>query len=73
MKKTTLGCFLFLAGMLSTALLLSGSMSSDLTINGQISFWKTLSAYGLIPAFYLFMIIAAVGLVMAIIGLIDKK
>lgn len=34
MKKTTLGCFLFLAGMLSTALLLSGSMSSDLTING---------------------------------------
>ena len=73
MKKTILGCFLFLAGMLSTALLLSGSMSSELTINGQFLFWKTLSAYGLIPAFYFFVIVAAIGGIVAIIGLIDKK
>ena len=73
MKKTILGSFMFLAGVISTALLLAGSMSQDWTIDAQHSFWWNLSQYGLTSAFYVFVSIAAVGLIMAVIGLIEKK
>lgn len=52
---------------------MAGSMSQDLMIDGQYSFWWNLSQYGLTSAFYVFVAIAAVGLVIAVIGLAEKK
>lgn len=37
MKKIVLGSMMFLAGVLSTAIILAGSMANDWTINGQHS------------------------------------
>lgn len=73
MKKTILGSFMVLAGVISTALLMAGSMSQDWMIDGRYSFWWNLSQYGLTSAFYVFAAIAVVGLAIAVIGLIEKK
>lgn len=43
------------------------------THNGEFaSAWWLLSKYGLVPVFYLFVAIAVVGLILAIIGLLEK-
>lgn len=73
MKKVLLGSIMFLAGVLSTALLLAGSMSNEWTVNGQISSFWNLSQYGLMPVLYIFICIAVIGIVIAVIGLFENK
>jgi len=73
MKKLVLGSMMFLAGVLSTAIILAGSMANDWTINGQHSAFWNISRYGLMPAIYIFLGIAVVGLILACWGLLDKK
>ena len=54
MKKVIFGSALFLAGLLSMAILLAGSMANDWTVNGRFSSFWNLSQYGLMPAFSIF-------------------
>jgi len=72
MKKVILGSFLFLTGFLSIAVLLAGSMSNDWTIDGQHSTLWNLAQYGLTPALFMFAIIAIIGLIIALNGLLDS-
>lgn len=73
MKKVVLGSMMFLAGVLSAAIILAGSMANDWTINGQHSAFWNISRYGLMPAIYIFLGITVVGLILACWGLLDKK
>ena len=73
MKKTILGAVMFLAGLISSAILLAGPMGMQWTHNGEFaSAWWLLSKYGLAPAFYLFVAIAVVGVILASMGLFEK-
>lgn len=52
MKKTILGAVMFLAGLISSAILLAGPMGMQWTHNEQwASAWWLLSNYGLAPVF----------------------
>lgn len=73
MKKVVLGAAMFLAGLLSDAVLLSGTMAHDWTLDGNLSARWNLSQYGLMPAFYLAAVIAAAGLTLAVWGLFEKN
>ncbi len=73
MKKVILGSAMFLAGLLSTAILLAGTMANDLTINGMRSSIWNMSQYGLMPALYLFIGITILGLAIAMWGIFEKK
>jgi hypothetical protein len=64
---------MFLAGLLSTAVLLAGTMSNDWAINGQLSSFWNMSQYGLMPAFYIFIGVAILGIGIAIWGVFEKK
>ncbi len=72
MKKVVLGSIMFLAGLVSTALLLAGAISLEWTIDGEFSAFWNLSQYGLMPVFYAFVCIAALGLCVAMWGLFEK-
>lgn len=73
MKKVILGSIMFLAGVISIALILAGSMANEWTVNGEISSFWNISQYGLMPVIYIFISIAIIGLVLAVWGLFDKK
>lgn len=73
MKKVILGATMFLAGMLSLAVLLGGTMANDWTNNSQLSSFWNLSQYGLMPVLYGFVAVAVIGFGIAIWGLFDKK
>lgn len=73
MKKLILGATMMLAGILSSAILLAGTMANNITINGKYSFSWNLSSFGLMPALIIFVIMAIVGLLFGIWGLIEKK
>ena len=73
MKKVILGSIVFLAGVISVALVLAGSMANEWTINGQFSSFWNISQYGLMPVVYIFIGIAVIGLALAVWGLFDKK
>lgn len=73
MKKVILGSIMFLAGVISIAVVLAGSMANEWTVNGQLSSLWNISQYGLMPAVYIFVSIAVIGLVLAIWGLFNKK
>lgn len=74
MKKTVLGAIILLAGVLSCALMLAGTIGPDWTLNGQIaSAWWIMSQKGLAPVFFLFAAIAVVGLIIAILGILEKE
>ena len=73
MKKVVLGSIMFLAGVISIALVLAGSMANEWTINGEYSSFWNISPYGLMSAIYIFIGIAIIGLVLAVWGLFDKK
>lgn len=73
MKKVILGSIMFLAGVISTALVLAGSMANEWTVNGQFSSFWNISQYGLMPVVYIFVGIAVIGLALAVWGLFDKK
>lgn len=73
MKKVILGSIMFLAGVVSVALVLAGSMANEWTINGNFSSFWNISQYGLMPIVYIFAGIAITGFVLAVWGLFDKK
>lgn len=73
MKKVILGSIMFLAGVVSVALVLAGSMANEWTINGNFSSLWNISQYGLMPIVYIFVGIAITGFVLAVWGLFDKK
>ncbi len=73
MKKVILGSMMMVAGLISAAVLLAGSMANDWTINGEFSSFWNLSQYGLMPFFYLFLGVAALGLAVAIWGVFEKR
>ena len=73
MKKVIFGSIVFLAGIVSIALLLAGTICSSWTINGERSALWNLSQCGLTPALVVLGVIAVVGLVIALVGLLDKS
>ncbi|MBC8531311.1 hypothetical protein [Gehongia tenuis] len=73
MKKVILGAVMFLTGVLSVAFIFTGSMANEWTVNGQFSSLWNISQYGLMPAVYVFIGIAVIGLSIAIWGMFEKK
>lgn len=73
MKKVFLGSMMFLAGVLSVAVILAGSMANEWTLNGNLSAFWNVSQYGLMPALYVFVGISMIGMVLAIWGIFEKK
>ncbi len=73
MKKVILGSAMLSAGVISAALVLAGAMAGDWTVNGERSALWNISQYGLMPAVYVFAGIAAVGLILAVWGVAEKK
>ena len=73
MKKLLFGMMLFCSGSLSAAMLLAGSMANDWTLNGQPSALWNIFRYGLLPALYIFLGLAVLGLVIAVCGLFDPE
>lgn len=73
MKKVILGSIMFLAGVISIALILAGSMANEWTVNGELSSFGNISRYGLMPVIYIFISMAIIGFVLAVWGLFDKK
>lgn len=73
MKKVFLGASMFLAGLVSCAILLAGTVGTQWTHNGDFaSAWWLLSKYGIMPVFWLCAIITVIGLVVAVAGVIEK-
>lgn len=73
MKKVCLGSIMFLAGVLSVAVILAGSMANEWTVNGEFSAFWNISQYGLMPAIYVFVVISIIGVALAIWGVFEKK
>lgn len=73
MKKVILGSAMFLAGVISVALIFGCSIGSEWTRNGQFSALWIISQHGLMPAIYIFAGIAVAGLALAAWGILDKK
>ena len=74
MKKVIFGSVLFASGFLSVALLLAGTLSTELTNDStrSLALWR-LSYVGLMPFFYLSIALAAIGLRLALLGLLEPK
>lgn len=73
MKKVIFGSALFASGFFSVALLLAGTLSTELTNAARsLALWR-LSYVGLMPFFYLSIALAAIGLLLALWGLLEPK
>lgn len=74
MKKVVLGAIMFLAGLVSDAILLAGTVCTQWTLNGKLAsaLW-ILSQHGLVLAFFVFAAIAVIGLVISLVGIFEKK
>ena len=74
MKKVVLGAIMFLTGLVSDAILLAGTVCTQWTLNGELAsaLW-ILSQHGLVPVFFVFAIIAVIGLVVSLVGIFEKK
>ena len=77
MKKVILGGLLLLSGALGTAILMAGTMAQQMFYSNDegswLSFSRTLSSYGLMPALYIFIGLSVAGLVIGCWGLFDKS
>ena len=73
MKKVVLGSMMFLAGLLSIAVLLAGTMANDWNVNGELSSFRNMAWYGLMPAFYVFVGIVILGICIAVWGVFEKN
>ena len=73
MKKIVFGGIMFLAGIISSAILLSGTMVTGFIHNGEYSFAWSLSQYKLTIPLNIFIVIAVVGFALCIWGLIEKE
>lgn len=74
MKKVVCGVIMFLAGLVSSAILLAGTVCTQWTLNGELAsaLW-ILSQHGLMPAFFVFAAIAVIGLVTSLVGIFEKE
>ena len=59
--------------LLSVAVLLAGTMANDWNVNGELSSFRNMAQYGLMPVFYIFIVIAVLGIGVAIWGMLEKK
>ena len=74
MKKVILGSVMFFAGLLSVVVILAETMSKDEIVNGQqLSSFRIMSQYGLMPVFCILVGIAILGIGIAIWGVLEKK
>ena len=73
MKKVILGSMMFLAGLLSAAVLLAGTMANDWSVNGELSSFRNMVQYGLMPVFYIFIGVSVLWIGVAIWGMFEKK
>ena len=73
MKKVVLGSAVLLAGLLGAMLLLTAAMGSQWMALGQFDAFDILERYGLAPVFWLLLGAAAAGLVLAGLGLWERK
>ena len=71
MKKVILGSLLCMSGAISSALLIASAMTHDWINDGQYSYIWNLSRYGAMPVLLLFIIVAIVGLLVAIKGITE--
>lgn len=63
-EKVTLGSVIFLVGLLSVAVRLAEKKSKDWSVNRQLSSFRIMSQYELIPAFYFLSVLLFWGLVL---------
>lgn len=73
MKKVICGSFMFMSGMISSALLFGFSMVQDWIIDGVHSSIWNISQYGLLPVLVLFIVISVSGLGLSLWGMIEKN
>ena len=77
MKKIILGGFMMLSGILSAAVLLAGTMAQASSASDALGLppfaLRRLDTYDILPAFYMFIVIAVIGLVIGCWGLFDEK
>lgn len=72
MKKVIMGSIMMLSGLLSVAIIMAGSMANEWTVNGQFSAIWNIEQYGLMPFVIAFTIIAVIGFLIAIWGLVER-
>ncbi len=75
MKKVIVGSAMFTTGALSAVILLGGAMAFQFEHINLSPFSMTmqiLAEYGLTPILYTAVVVAAAGIVIAILGLIEK-
>lgn len=72
MKKVIMGSIMMLSGLLSVAIIMAGSMANEWTVDGQFSAIWNIEQYGLMPFVITFTIIAVIGFLIAIWGLVER-
>ena len=60
------------SSLLADAVLLAGTMANDWTIDGAHSALWNLQRYGLMPALYAFAGIGIIGILLTVLGLIER-
>ncbi len=73
MKRVVLGSMMFLARLLSAAVLLAGTMANDWNVNGELSSFWNVAKYGLISVFYIFVGIAVLEIGIAVWRVFEKN
>lgn len=73
MKKVLLGSMMLLGGFLANAIILAGAMANERSVNGELSAIRNIGRYGLTPAMVTFSITAAIGFLLALWGVLEKK
>lgn len=69
MKKIIFGSSMFIAGLISSAILFGCAMMQDWMIDDYFSVFFNLDQYGLMPVLAIFLVIACAGFVIACRGL----
>lgn len=75
MKKVIVGSVMFMTGIISAFVLLGGAMAYEFEHINLSPFAMTmqiLAQYGLTPFLYAAVVIAVVGIIIALLGLIEK-
>lgn len=73
MKKALLGSMMLLGGFLANAIILAGAMANEQSVSGELSAIQNIGRYGLTPAMVAFSITAAIGYLLALWGVLEKK
>lgn len=72
MKKLILGIAMMLIGFIGIAILCAGAMSSQFTINGSNNFMDIWRIFGITPIAITFTVIAILGFVCSLFGILSK-